>query len=161
MNEPPETVSDSRINENNELLETGIQTDEKEELGQKMSESSGSYTLLHALQAFLSLDGTAFSIGALRDMGDPTEIDFSPKSAVDTLSQLDYKSSLGRLKPKRFKQSHCPFIAFTKSEDAVLIEFVEENGTFNVTYFTQPLERKNFKKSELASQLNEYVILAK
>lgn len=161
MNESPEAVRDSKVDQSNELLETRIQTAENEDASQQMSERSNSYTLLHALQAFLSLDGAAFSIGALRDMGDPTEIDFSPKSAVGALSNLDYKSSLGRLKQKRFKQSHCPLIAFTKSEDAVLVEFVEENETFNITYFTKPLERKNFKKSELESQLNEFVILAK
>ncbi|MDA8689291.1 type I secretion system permease/ATPase [Rhodobacteraceae bacterium] len=162
MNASPETAAHSGRKETNELLEAGIQTQtlENEKLDQEIIENSGRDTLLQALQAFLSLDGMAFSIGALRDMGDLSEVDFSPKSAVDALNQLDYKSSLGQLKPKRFKQSHCPLIAFTKSDDAVLVEFVEENGTFNVTYFSQPIERKNFKKSELRSQLNEYVILA-
>ena len=125
------------------------------------TDTKANSTLLLALQAFLALEGKAFSIGALRDLGDPEELDFSPKSAVEALSQLGYKSSFGRLKPRRIKNTHCPLIAFTKAGDALLLESAEGDRSFKVTHFVKNSEQKKLTRKELALELQDYVILAK
>ena len=118
-------------------------------------------SLLQVLQAFLALDGKAFSIGALRDLGDRDEREFNPKAAVTVLDQVGYTSSFGFLKPQRIKASHCPMIAFTKVGEALLVESEQEDSSFKVTKFGQLFEQNIFKRKELAAQIESYVILAK
>lgn len=118
-------------------------------------------SLLQVLQAFLALDGKAFSIGALRDLGDPDEMGFNPQAAVTVLDQVGYTSSFGFLKSQRIKASHCPMIAFTKVGEALLVESEQESSSFKVTKFGQLFEQNIFKRKELAAQIESYVILAK
>lgn len=122
---------------------------------------NGESTLLLALQAFLALDGKAFSIGALRDLGNPEEMSFSPKSAVEALIQLGYKSSFGSLKPRKIKNTHCPLIVFTKTGDALLVESTQDIGYFKVTNFLEASHQRILKSKEMASQLEDYAVLAK
>ena len=120
----------------------------------------GDRHLLRALQVLLALEGKAFSIGALRDLGDPGDLEYTPKSAVEALTQLGYNSSFGRLKPRRWKSSHCPLIAFTTSGHAVLVEAVEADGRFKVINFENNAEMQLLKSNELASIVGDYVLLA-
>ena len=120
----------------------------------------GDRHLLRALQVLLALEGKAFSIGALRDLGDPGELEYTPKSAVEALTQLGYNSSFGRLKQRLWKSSHCPLIAFTTSGDAVLVEAVEADGRFKVINFENNAEMQLLKSNELASIVGDYVLLA-
>ena len=89
---------------------------------QRFVDFDGEVSLLRALQAYLSAEGKAFSIGALRDLGDPGEIKFTVKSAVQALRQLGYKTSFGKLRARRFRETHLPLIAFSKSGEALLVQ---------------------------------------
>ena len=119
-----------------------------------------SISLLRALQAFLALEGKAFSIGALRDLGDPSDLDYSPKSAVEALRQLGYKSSFGRLRIRRIKDTHCPLIAFTAEGAALLVENDESAGFLKVTSFNGAPEQRRLKRKELSLEVGKYVILS-
>ena len=119
-----------------------------------------SISLLRALQAFLALEGKAFSIGALRDLGDPSDLDYSPRSAVEALRQLGYKSSFGRLRIRRIKDTHCPLIAFTAEGAALLVENDESAGFLKVTSFNGAPEQRRLKRKELSLEVGKYVILS-
>ena len=117
-------------------------------------------SLLPTLQAFLSLHGKAFSLGALRDLGDPGELEYSPKSAVDALNQLGYTANFGRLKARKISPEHCPLISFTLAKDAVLVEFSEERRLFKLTNVATAEPPVYLKRSELKKHLDGYAILA-
>ena len=117
-------------------------------------------SLLRALQAFLALDGKAFSLGALRDLGDPNELEYTPKSAVEALTQLGYKSGFGKLRTRRVKNTHCPLIAFTPAGEALLVENDESNAFIKVTSFNGETEQRRIERKALSSEIGKYVILA-
>lgn len=117
-------------------------------------------SLLRALQAFLALDGKAFSLGALRDLGDPNELEYTPKSAVEALTQLGYKSGFGKLRTRRVKNTHCPLIAFTPAGEALLVENDESDAFIKVTSFNGETEQRRIERKALASEIGKYVILA-
>ena len=117
-------------------------------------------SLLRALQAFLALDGKAFSVGALRDLGDPSDLGYLPKSAVEALTQLGYKSSFGRFRMRRLKTTHCPLIAFTSTGEAMLVESDEVVGFVKVTSFLDQPEQRRLHRRDLALEVGKYVILA-
>ena len=48
-------------------------------------------TLIKAVQQLIQLGGSAFSVGAIRDLGDLKENSFDPKAAVSALTNLGYK----------------------------------------------------------------------
>ena len=123
-------------------------------------EQGSGFSLLRALQAFLALEGKAFSIGALRDLGDPSELEYTPKSAVEGLTQLGYKSSFGRIRIKRIKDTHCPLIAFTPTGDALLVEGDDPDGLLKVTSFSGRSEQRRIRRKEFAGEVGKYVILA-
>lgn len=120
----------------------------------------GEVSLLRALQAYLSAEGKAFSIGALRDLGDPGEIKFTVKSAVEALRQLGYKASFGKLRARRFRETHLPLIAFSKSGEALLVQRSEEGKLFQVTGFTEGAVTDTLTRKELSNRIDDYVILA-
>ena len=123
-------------------------------------EQGSGFSLLRALQAFLALEGKAFSIGALRDLGDPSELEYTPKSAVEGLTQLGYKSSFGRIRIQRIKDTHCPLIAFTPTGDALLVEGDDPDGLLKVTSFSGRSEQRRIRRKEFAGEVGKYVILA-
>ena len=123
-------------------------------------EQGPGFSLLRALQAFLALEGKAFSIGALRDLGDPSELEYTPKSAVEGLTQLGYKSSFGRIRIQRIKDTHCPLIAFTPTGDALLVEGDDPDGLLKVTSFSGRSEQRRIRRKEFAGEVGKYVILA-
>jgi len=47
------------------------------EISDESADNSAGLSLLKVLQAFLALEGKAFSIGALRDLGDPGNLRFT------------------------------------------------------------------------------------
>ena len=146
-----------------EVLNSGLPdllNGDHDAIGDDDAIGAGDRHLLRALQVLLALEGKAFSIGALRDLGDPGDLEYTPKSAVEALTQLGYNSSFGRLKPRRWKSSHCPLIAFTTSGDAVLVEAVEADGRFKVINFENNAEILLLKSKELASMVGDYVLLA-
>ena len=116
--------------------------------------------LLKAVQAFLALSGRAFSLGALRDLGDPDERNYTPQSAVEALTQLGYTSSFGKLNPKSIKSSHCPLISFKSSGEVVLVECDDDGISFKLTCFSGSAEQKRVTKKELNAEVGKYVILA-
>jgi len=117
--------------------------------------------LLRAVQGFLSLDGKAFSTGAIRDLGNPDELKFTAKEAVNALTTLGYRSNFGRLKARSFKRSHMPLIAFNKSGGAVLVEGVERDRRVRFTDFESGKGAQLATLKELSQQLGHYVVLAK
>ena len=123
-------------------------------------DAAATETTLRALQAYLSLQGRSFSLGALRDLGDPAEAKFTPRSAVEALRQLGYKASFGTLRVWRMRASHLPLIAFTKSGEAVLVEHVEGERGYRVTQFEGQGQVSNASRSELSELLDGHVILA-
>lgn len=118
-------------------------------------------SLLHALQSFLALDGGAFSIGAIRDLGDANQADFNPKSAVEVLLHLGYRANFGRLPIRRLKNAHLPLLAFTKTGGALLVENGDSGKNFKVTSFRQQVEQTFLQREELNAHLGDYVILAR
>ena len=120
----------------------------------------GEVSLLRALQAYLSAEGKAFSIGALRDLGDPGEIKFTVKSAVEALRQLGYKANFGKLRARRFRETHLPLIAFSKSGEALLVQRSEEGKLFQVTGFTEGAVTDALTRKELSNRIDDYVVLA-
>ena len=127
---------------------------------QRFVDFDGEVSLLRALQAYLSAEGKAFSIGALRDLGDPGEIKFTVKSAVEALRQLGYKASFGKLRARRFRETHLPLIAFSKSGEALLVQRSEEGKLFQVTGFTEGAVTDSLTRKELSNRIDDYVILA-
>ena len=117
--------------------------------------------LLRAVQGFLSLDGKAFSTGAIRDLGNPDELEFTAKEAVNALTTLGYRSNFGRLQARSFKPSHMPLIAFNKSGGAVLVEGVERDRRVRFTDFESGKGVQLATLKELSQQLGHYVVLAK
>lgn len=117
--------------------------------------------LLRAVQGFLSLDGKAFSTGAIRDLGNPDELEFTAKEAVNALTTLGYRSNFGRLKARSFKRSHMPLIAFNKSGGAVLVDGVERDRRVRFTDFESGKGVQLATLKELSQQLGHYVVLAK
>lgn len=117
--------------------------------------------LLRAVQGFLSLDGKAFSTGAIRDLGNPDELEFTAKEAVNALTTLGYRSNFGRLKARSFKPSHMPLIAFNKSGGAVLVEGVERDRRVRFTDFESGKGVQLATLKELSQRLGHYVVLAK
>ena len=117
--------------------------------------------LLRAVQGFLSLDGKAFSTGAIRDLGNPDELEFTAKEAVNAFTTLGYRSNFGRLKARSFKPSHMPLIAFNKSGGAVLVEGVERDRRVRFTDFESGKGVQLATLKELSQQLGHYVVLAK
>ena len=104
------------------------------------------------------MHGKAFSLGALRDLGDPGELEYSPKSAVDALNQLGYTANFGRLKARKISPEHCPLISFTLAKDAVLVEFSEERRLFKLTNVATAEPPVYLKRSELKKHLLRRVI---
>ena len=150
LKEPKDTSSEGEI-----IEDTTSKNVTNEIEGQQTSIS-----LLRALQAFLALEGKAFSIGALRDLGDPSDLDYSPKSAVEALRQLGYKSSFGRIRTRRIKDTHCPLIAFTAEGAALLVENDESAGFLKVTSFNGAPEQRRLKRKQLSLEVGKYVILS-
>lgn len=148
--EPKDTSSEGEI----------IKDTTSENVTNEIEGQHTSISLLRALQAFLALEGKAFSIGALRDLGDPSDLDYSPRSAVEALRQLGYKSSFGRLRIRRIKDTHCPLIAFTAEGAALLVENDESAGFLKVTSFNGAPEQRRLKRKELSLEVGKYVILS-
>ena len=148
--EPKDTSSEGEI----------IKDTTSENVTSEIEGQQTSISLLRALQAFLALEGKAFSIGALRDLGDPSDLDYSPRSAVEALRQLGYKSSFGRLRIRRIKDTHCPLIAFTAEGAALLVENDESAGFLKVTSFNGAPEQRRLKRKELSLEVGKYVILS-
>ncbi|MDA9794840.1 type I secretion system permease/ATPase [Paracoccaceae bacterium] len=117
--------------------------------------------LLRAVQGFLSLDGKSFSTGAIRDLGNPDELEFTAKEAVNALKTLGYRSNFGRLKARSFKSSHMPLIAFTKNGGAVLVEGVEGDRRVRFTDFESGKGVQLATLKELSQKLDQYVVLGK
>ncbi|XXK34590.1 type I secretion system permease/ATPase [Rhodobacteraceae bacterium nBUS_22] len=139
---------------------TSVEIDMEDPPKLNQVEEGAGFSLLRALQAFLALEGKAFSIGALRDLGDPSELEYTPKSAVEALTQLGYKSSFGRFRIQRIKDTHCPLIAFTATGDALLVEGDEGDGLLKVTRFSGQPEQRRIRRKEFAGEVGKYVILA-
>ena len=144
----------------NDLLTGGGFPEVSPQNSNELEASSSGTTLLRALQAFLALEGKAFSIGALRDLGDPGTLNFTGKCAVEALEQLGYKSSFGKLRVRRINETHLPLIAFANDEDALLVEKSEDGKSFQVTSFDKNFASEKLKRSELAKKISGYVILA-
>ena len=130
------------------------------EISTDVIDDAASSSLLRALQAFLALEGKAFSIGALRDLGDPGNISFTAKCAVEALEQLGYRSSFGKMRARRIRETHLPLIAFSKTGDALLVEKSDNSKNFQVTPFLENGVTNTLKRSELAKHIDDYVILA-
>ena len=130
------------------------------EISAGVIDDAASSSLLRALQAFLALEGKAFSIGALRDLGDPANISFTAKCAVEALEQLGYRSSFGKMRARGIRETHLPLIAFSKTGDALLVEKSDNSKHFQVTPFLENGVTNTLKRSELAKHIDDYVILA-
>ena len=117
--------------------------------------------LLRAVQGFLSLDGKSFSTGAIRDLGNPDELEFTAKEAVNAVKTLGYRSNFGRLKARSCKSSHMPLIAFTKNGGAVLVEGVEGDRRVRFTDFESGKGVQLATLKELSQKLDQYVVLGK
>jgi ATP-binding cassette subfamily C protein LapB len=116
--------------------------------------------ILHCVQAFLAMNGRAFSIGAIRDLGDPDETVFTAKSAVEALRQLGYQASFGKLPAKNIKPTHLPLIAFSKTGDALILEALDGEEDIQITNFSVPGEIQVLTRSKLGEAIDDYVILA-
>ena len=123
-------------------------------------ESVGPDALPRALQALLARDGKLLSVGAILDLGNPTEGSYTPPDAVDALTALGYKSNFGRLRVRSYRPTHCPLIAFTKSGGAVLVEGFENDGRLRYTDFAAATSSQLATRKELAEFVDEYVVLA-
>ena len=96
----------------------------------------------------------------MRDLGDPGEIKFTVKSAVEALRQLGYKANFGKLRARRFREAHLPLIAFSKSGEALLVQRSEEGKLFQVTGFTEGAVTDALTRKELSNRIDDYVVLA-
>lgn len=143
----------------NEVSELSVDAPEVAELEITADEAKTNW-LLRALQSFLLLDGKAFSIGALRDLGNPDEVNVTPVEAVNALTSLGYKSNFGRLRARSYRASHCPLIAFTASGGAVLVEGVEGDGRIRFTDFEAGERSVLASRREFAARVGDYVVLA-
>ena len=117
-------------------------------------------TLINAVQRLIQLGGSAFSIGAIRDLGDLKENSFDFKAAVSALTNVGYKSSFGKLKVKKLKPSHCPCIAFKKDGQAFVIEKVSKKGNVKINHLSENLVDEEISLSNLGQLVNGYFILA-
>lgn len=120
--------------------------------------------LILAVQHILSLNGMAFSPGAVRDLPELMSEQFDPKSSISALRHLGFEASFGEMNLKRLRASHCPAIGFLKSGEAVVIHDVDEEGQVHLRRF--PREEEEFTeeqllKKELAHKLEPYVVLAR
>lgn len=124
-------------------------------------ETSAEQTLIRAVQHILELNGIAFSEGAVRDLPELNTDNFDPAAAVSALRHVHFDASYGELKIRKIKAAHCPLIAFTKDERAVVIEEIDENGQATVREFDVQADAWQIAKADLAKELLPYFILAR
>lgn len=120
--------------------------------------------LILAVQHILSLNGMAFSLGAVRDLPELTSERFDPKSAVSGLRHVGFEASFGEMSPTDLQASHCPAIGFLRSGEAVVIHAFDETGRVHLRRFTRDVEgciEVQFPKTELADQIAPYFVLAR
>jgi len=118
-------------------------------------------SLILAVQYVLTLNGTAFSKGAIRDLPELSSEMFDLRAAVSALRHVGYQASLGELRMSSTEPSHCPLIAFTKDGQAVVVEKVTEDGEALIRGFAEVEQKTTLPVSELDLELVPCAILAR
>lgn len=119
------------------------------------------HSLILAVQHILTLNGTAFSEGAIRDLPELPSEAFDLRAAVSALRHVGYEASVGELQMSSIEPSHCPLIAFTKGGQAVVVEKVEENGEAQICGFAEADQQTLLPLAELDVELVPCAILAR
>ena len=115
-------------------------------------------SLLGCVQHVLSWHNMVFSEAAIRDLPETVNSEFDITAAVSVFDALDFSTSFGKLKIKKIKKLHCPCIIFSKSDEAIIVEEINDAGLL-VTVNPLTDERSNISRKEANDLLNDYVIL--
>ena len=117
-------------------------------------------SVIEATRLFLRSYGVRKSGAAIRDAVDIPHTSVGPKEAVNTLSNMGFKASFGRIKLEGLAEDFFPLIAFKKNGEAYIINSQLTDGKI---ILTEPLnkEKKQINYSDFKSDFSEYVIIAK
>ena len=116
-------------------------------------------TLLSATQLFLKHHGIRKSSAAVRDAVEmPHEI-FSPKEAINALSNFGFKTSFGNISIKKLTRDFYPIIIFWKNGNAALLTDLHDNG--DATILTKGRDLEVVSSATFEKDFSGYVIIAK
>ena len=124
------------------------------------SDVANEKSVIEATRLFLRSYGVRKSGAAIRDAVDIPHTSVGPKEAVNTLSNMGFKASFGRIKLEGLAEDFFPLIAFKKNGEAYIINSQLTDGKI---ILTEPLnkEKKQINYSDFKSDFSEYVIIAK
>jgi len=124
------------------------------------SDVANEKSVIEATRLFLRSYGVRKSGAAIRDAVDIPHTSVGPKEAVNTLSNMGFKASFGRIKLEGLAEDFFPLIAFKKNGEAYIINSQITDGKI---ILTEPLnrEKKQINYSDFKSDFSEYVIIAK
>lgn len=143
--------------EQSKIVNQSLESGQQESLNKGESERD----LLTVTRALLREHGIRKSAAAIRDAVEMPHDLFTPKMAVEALSNLGFKASFGSLKFGKITEELLPAMAFMKDGRGVLIKEIQDDENLIV------LDPRNGNKSHAASidsvkaEYSGFVILAK
>ena len=96
-------------------------------------------SVIEATRLFLRSYGVRKSGAAIRDAVDIPHTSVGPKEAVNTLSNMGFKASFGRIKLEGLAEDFFPLIAFKKNGEAYIINSQLTDGKI---ILTEPLNKE-------------------
>ena len=118
-------------------------------------------TLLEATRIFLREAGIRKSAAAIRDAVDKPHETFTPAEAVNSLSNLGFKSSFGQMKVSKITEELAPLIAFKKNGEAVYISKITNENKIYYRDIENNRQTSEISRSDFKTEFSGFVILAR
>lgn len=147
----------NKTNQSRSLEDIGV-------IEEALQGETGRDALIFCLQGLLTIHNMSFSIAAIRDLQEDISPTFGLDATLSVLRHLDFEASVGKLPTRRLTKDHLPAIGFLKSGIPVVIEGIEEDGTFKIINFHKHLDLpKTYSVSskEFSDQYLSLFLLAK
>jgi ATP-binding cassette, subfamily C, bacterial LapB len=126
-------------------------------------ESFDEISLILAVRFILAKSGFSFSTAAVRDLAELSSDVFDPRAAVSAFQHLNFEASFGEMTATALKQSHCPAIGFTHSDQAVVITSIEQDGELEIVRFDRDMNQtvERVQKTEIEGLLRPHFVLCR
>ena len=116
--------------------------------------------LANIAQMYLAMHDINVSIRSMIELSECGQDPFDSSHFVNLLDRLGFTATFGRTSLKKLTKEMCPFIAFDKSNNPMLVVDFSERGEWLVRGFEEVEDLRAIEPEQLKGNFSGYVVLA-